>query len=82
MQYLGLLLVPFLIKTLQWTQLDLIYRFLEEDSSCVEFGCSYSKDGFSDNVYCFKPGPYKFEAGEQCPTETSGTDKALTNIQI
>jgi len=56
-----------------------IYRFLEEDSSCVEFGCSYSKDGFSDNVYCFKPGPYKFEAGEQCPTETSDPGTTSTS---
>jgi len=47
----------------------------------VEFGCSYSKDGFPDNVYCFKPGPYKAEAGEQCPTETSALTGPTSSIE-
>ena len=34
--------------------LKLLYRFLEEDSTCAEYGCSYSKDGSPGDVYCFR----------------------------
>lgn len=46
-------------------------RFLEEDSSCKEFGCSYSKEGSPGDVFCFKEGPYPTEAGT-CPILPTG----------
>jgi len=49
-----------------------VYRFLEEDSTCAEYGCSYSKDGSPGDVYCFRDGDYEAEAGEECPTESTG----------
>ena len=36
------------------TCLKLLCRFLEEDSTCAEYGCSYSKDGSPGDVYCFR----------------------------
>merc|ERR1711970_1323391 len=53
-----------------------IYRFLEEDSSCEEYGCSYSKDGAPGEVYCFKDGSYQAEAGDECPTQATGSTLA------
>jgi len=50
-----------------------VYRFLEEDSTCAEYGCSYSKDGSPGDVYCFRDGDYQAEAGEECPTESTGS---------
>ena len=47
-------------------------RFLGEDSSCEEYGCSYVKDGSPDEVYCFRDGDYQAEAGDECPTEPTG----------
>ena len=54
---------------------------MEEELSCPEYGCSYTKDGSPDEVYCFKPGPYQVEAGDECPAEnTSGSYRSLTNV--
>ena len=47
-------------------------RFLGEDSSCEEYGCSYVKDGAPDEDYCFRDGDYQAEAGDECPTEPTG----------
>ena len=47
-------------------------RFLGENSSCKEFGCSYIKDGSPDEVYCFKDGVYQAEVGDECPTDATG----------
>ena len=46
-------------------------RFMEADSSCKEFGCSYSKTDAPGEVYCFKEGPYQTDA-EECPSLTTG----------
>ena len=57
-------------------------RFLENDASCEEYGCSYTKDGSPDEVYCFKDGSYQVEAGNECPTEVTGIYQALANILV
>merc|ERR1712130_866599 len=62
-----------------------IYRKLENDALCEEYGCSYTKDGSPDEVYCFKDGDYQAEAGEECPTEGTGptpTSLSSENQQI
>ena len=46
-------------------------RFLEADDSCVEYGCSYTKEESPGDVFCFKDGPYPTEAG-QCPNVPAG----------
>ena len=40
-------------------------RFLGENLSCKEYGCSYIKDGSPDEVYCFRDGDYQAEAGDE-----------------
>ena len=55
-------------------------RFLEEDSSCEEYGCSYSKDGAPGEIYCFKDGSYQAEAGDECPTQATGICQALAKV--
>merc|ERR1712130_395778 len=64
-----------------------IYRKLENDALCEEYGCSYTKDGSPDEVYCFKDGDYQAEAGEECPTEgtaptgsTSSTEAVTASV--
>ena len=47
-------------------------RFLKAEDSCAEYGCSYSKEEFPGDVFCFKEGPYPTEAG-QCPNVPEGT---------
>ena len=46
-------------------------RFLEADDSCVEYGCSYTKEESPGDVFCFEEGPYPTEAG-RCPTVGAG----------
>merc|ERR1719339_266141 len=53
-----------------------IYRYLEEEASCEEYGCSCTKDGSPDEVYCFKDGSYQAEAGNECPSEATGPTPA------
>ena len=57
-------------------------RFLEEDSSCEEYGCSYSKDGAPGEVYCFKDGSYQIKAGDECPADVTGICKALATVYV
>ena len=58
-----------LVKLLDLT----ISRFLEADTGCVEFGCSYVKLGSPpDEVYCFKPGSYQVHVEDECPVEATG----------
>ena len=57
-------------------------RFLEEDSSCEEYGCSYSKDGAPGEVYCFKDGSYQVKAGDECPVDATGFSKAFAMVHI
>ena len=48
-------------------------RFLENNTGCVEFGCSYVKTGSPpDEVYCFKPGSYDVQVADECPAEATG----------
>merc|ERR1712130_784453 len=55
-----------------------IYRKLENEALCVEYGCSYTKDGSPDKVFCFKEGQYRTEAGEECPTEATENQQIST----
>merc|ERR1712130_425426 len=55
-----------------------IYRKLKNDALCEEYGCSYTKDGSPDEVYCFKDGDYQAEAGEECPTEGTAAASSTT----
>merc|ERR1712130_716072 len=55
-----------------------IYRKLENEALCVEYGCSYTKDGSPDKVFCFKEGQYQTEAGEECPTEATENQQIST----
>ena len=53
--------------------IDIFIRFLENNTGCVEFGCSYVKTGSPpDEVYCFKPGSYAVHVADECPLEATG----------
>ena len=50
----------------------LFFRFLEMDTGCVEFGCSYIKLGSPPgDVYCFKPGSYEVQLSDECSLQSS-----------
>ena len=55
-----------IITTVLW------FRFLEMDTGCVEFGCSYIKLGSPPgDVYCFKPGSYEVQLSDECSLQSS-----------
>ena len=76
----------FVAKTGTMLHIGLAYSFpqrkLENEALCVEYGCSYTKDGSPDKVFCFKEGQYQTEAGEECPTEATGIYQALAKVYI
>ena len=71
---------PFIVKS--GYNMTCSQRYLKEEASCEEYGCSYTKDGSPDEVYCFKDGSYQAEAGNECPSEATGNYQALAKVYI